>query len=128
MVDRGGGGKIVFISSCHVHTPYTRSIAYNAGKGGLNLMAFTIAAELYPHRINVNVIEPGWIDTPGEREAFGEEAISRAGAALPWGRLGTPEDIGKAAAFLASQDADYITGAALRVDGGIWLQHAHESA
>jgi glucose 1-dehydrogenase len=128
MVDQGSGGKIVFISSCHVHTPYARSIAYNAGKGGLNLMAFTIAAELYPHRINVNVIEPGWIDTPGEREAFGEEAISRAGAALPWGRLGTPEDIGKAAAFLASQDADYITGAALRVDGGIWLQHAHESA
>jgi glucose 1-dehydrogenase len=126
MVERRAGGKIVFISSCHVHTPYARSIAYNAGKGGLNLMAFTIAAELYPHRINVNVIEPGWIDTPGEHEAFGDEAINRAGVALPWGRLGTPEDIGKAATFLASQDADYITGAALRVDGGIWLQHAHE--
>jgi glucose 1-dehydrogenase len=126
MVERKSGGKIIFISSCHVHTPYARSIAYNAGKGGLNLMAFTIAAELYPHRINVNVIEPGWIDTPGEHEAFGDEALSKAGAALPWGRLGTPEDIGKAAAFLASDDADYITGAALRVDGGIWLQHAHE--
>jgi glucose 1-dehydrogenase len=126
MVERGNGGKIVFISSCHVHTPYARSVAYNAGKGGLNLMAFTIAAELSRYRINVNVIEPGWIDTPGEHEAFGDETISRAGAALPWGRLGTPEDIGKVAAFLASQDADYITGAALRVDGGIWLQHAHE--
>jgi glucose 1-dehydrogenase len=126
MVKRGLGGKIIFISSCHVHTPYARSVAYNAGKGGLNLMAFTIAAELYPHRINVNVIEPGWIDTPGEHEAFGDEAIRRAGAALPWGRLGTPEDIGKVAAFLASSEADYITGAALRVDGGIWLQHAHE--
>jgi glucose 1-dehydrogenase len=126
MVERGGGGKIIFISSCHVHTPYARSIAYNAGKGGLNLMAFTIAAELFRHRINVNVIEPGWIDTPGEHEAFGDEAIAKAGAALPWGRLGTPEDIGKSAAFLASDDADYITGAALRVDGGIWLQHAQE--
>jgi glucose 1-dehydrogenase len=69
MVDRGGGGKIVFISSCHVKTPYARSVAYNAGKGGLNLMAFTIAAELCRHRINVNVIEPGWIDTPGEHES-----------------------------------------------------------
>jgi glucose 1-dehydrogenase len=126
MVERRRGGKIIFISSCHVHTPYARSIAYNAGKGGLNLMAFTIAAELYPHRINVNVIEPGWIDTPGEHEAFGEEVLAKAGAALPWGRLGTPEDIGKSAVFLASDDADYITGATLRVDGGIWLQHAHE--
>jgi len=126
MVGRGCGGKIIFISSCHVHTPYARSVAYNAGKGGLNLMAFTIAAELYPHRINVNVIEPGWIDTPGEHEMFSDDVLLRAGSALPWGRLGTPEDIGKVAAFLASDDADYITGATLRVDGGIWLQHAHE--
>jgi glucose 1-dehydrogenase len=126
MVERGGGGKIVFISSCHVHTPYARSVAYNSAKGGLNLMAMTIAGELTPHRINVNVIEPGWIDTPGEHEVFTDEAMARAGAALPWGRLGTPEDIGKTAAFLASDQADYITGAILRVDGGIWLQHARE--
>ena len=126
MVERGCRGKIIFISSCHVHIPYARSVAYNAGKGGLNQMAFTIAAELYPHRINVNVIEPGWIDTPGEHEAFGDEVMTRTGSSLPWGRFGTPEDIGKAAVFLASDDADYITGAALRVDGGILLQHAHE--
>jgi glucose 1-dehydrogenase len=126
MVERRGGGKIVFISSGHAHTPYAGSIAYNAGKGGLNQLAFTIAAELYPHRINVNVIEPGWIDTPGEHEAFGDEFLSKAGQALPWGRFGMPEDIGKAVVFLVSDDAEYITGAALRVDGGIWLQHAHE--
>jgi len=126
MVKRGGGGKIIFISSCHVHIPYARSAAYNAAKGGLNQMAFTIAAELYAHRINVNVIEPGWIDTPGEHEVFGDDLMAKAGPALPWGRFGTPEDIGKAAVFLASDDADYITGAALRVDGGILLQHAHE--
>jgi glucose 1-dehydrogenase len=126
MVKRGAGGKIIFISSCHVHIPYARSAAYNAGKAGLNQLAFTIAAELYPHRINVNVIEPGWIDTPGEHEAFGDNLMAKAGPALPWGRFGTPEDIGKAAVFLASDDADYITGAALRVDGGILLQHAHE--
>src|SRR5262245_27384319 len=126
MVARGGGGKIVFISSCHVHIPYARSVAYKAAKAGLNHLALTIAGELYPHRINVNVIEPGWIDTPGEHEAFGDETLASAGKALPWGRLGTPEDIGKAAAFLASDDADYITGATLRVDGGILLQHARE--
>jgi glucose 1-dehydrogenase len=126
MVERGRGGKIVFISSCHVHIPYARSAPYNAAKAGLNHLALTIAGELYPHRINVNVIEPGWIDTPGEHEAFSEEALATAGKTLPWGRLGKPEDIGKAAAFLASDDADYITGATLRVDGGILLQHARE--
>jgi glucose 1-dehydrogenase len=126
MVERGGGGKIVFISSGHAHTPYVRSVAYNAGKAGLNQMAFTIAAELYRYRINVNVIEPGWIDTPGEHEAFSDQFLTEAGLSLPWGRLGTPADIGKAAVFLVSDDADYITGTALAVDGGIWLQHARE--
>jgi glucose 1-dehydrogenase len=118
MVGRGGGGKIVFISSVHANIPYTRSVAYTAGKAGLTHMAFTIAAELLPHRINVNVIEPGWIDTPGERRTFSAETIAEEGAKLPWGRLGTPNDIGKAAASLCSEDADYITGTVLVVDGG----------
>jgi len=126
MVKRGSGGKIIFVSSVHALIPYAGSVAYNAGKSGLNHMAFTIAGELSRYRINVNVIEPGWIDTPGEHEVFGDAVMAQAGAALPWGRLGTPADIGKAAAFLASDDADYITGMALRVDGGTWLQHAHE--
>jgi glucose 1-dehydrogenase len=122
MVDRGGGGKIVFISSVHAGIPFARSVAYNAAKAGLNNMAFTIANELARHRINVNCIEPGWIDTPGERVPFSEEELQKAGPTLPWGRLGTPADIGRAAAFLASDEADYITGAALRVDGGIWFK------
>lgn len=124
MVARGGGGKIVFISSVHAQTAYSRSVAYNAAKAGLNHMARTIAAELAQHRINVNLIEPGWIDTPGEHEAFGSEAIREAGPTLPWGRLGTPEDIGRAAVFLASDDAEYVTGAALLVDGGLLLRDA----
>lgn len=124
MVQRGGAGKIIFISSVHARIPYARSVAYNAGKSGLINMAYTIAAELLPHRINVNVIEPGWIDTPGEHETFGDEKIREAGPKLPWGRLGTPEDIGKAAVFLASDDADYITGTSLLVDGGFWLRGA----
>jgi glucose 1-dehydrogenase len=124
MVEGGGGGKIVFISSVHAEIPYARSVAYNAGKSGLNQLALTIAAELARHRINVNVIEPGWIDTPGEHETFGSDAIRHAAPSLPWGRLGTPEDIGKAAVFLSSGDADYITGAILLVDGGFCLRGA----
>jgi glucose 1-dehydrogenase len=124
MVERGGGGKIVFISSVHARIPFTRSVAYNAGKIGLTHMARTIAAELVSHRINVNVIEPGWIDTPGEHATFGSELINSAGKSLPWGRMGTPEDIGRAAVFLASSDADYITGTELVVDGGLCLRGA----
>ncbi|MFO0871351.1 MAG: SDR family oxidoreductase [Pirellulales bacterium] len=124
MVARGTGGKIIFISSVQSRIPYVRSAAYNAAKAGLNHLAFTIAAELVRHRINVNVIEPGWIDTPGEHETFGTDYIAQAAPTLPWGRLGTPEDIGRAAAFLASADADYITGTSLLVDGGFWLRGA----
>jgi glucose 1-dehydrogenase len=126
MAERGRGGKIVFISSVHARIPFARSVAYNAAKAGLNHLALTAAAELLRHRINVNVIEPGWIDTPGEHETFGSEALGKAGAALPWGRMGKPEDIGKAAAFLCSDDADYITGTTLLVDGGLWLKAASE--
>ena len=118
MAKRGKGGKMVFISSVHASIPLQNAIAYNAAKAGLNHMALSIARELVPHKINVNVIEPGWIDTPGEHETFGAEALAEGGRALPWKRLGTPADIGSAAAFLASSDADYITGTITRVDGG----------
>lgn len=124
MVARGGRGKIVFVSSVHARIPFARSVAYNAAKIGLTHMARTIAAELLPHRINVNVIEPGWIDTPGEHATFGSEAIASAGPSLPWGRLGSPDDIGRASVFLCSDDADYITGTELVVDGGLCLRGA----
>jgi glucose 1-dehydrogenase len=127
MVERGGGGKILFISSVHARRPYARSVAYNAAKSGLNHMAFTIAAELIRHHINVNVIEPGWIDTPGEHETFGDAMIAEEGPKLPWGRLGTSSDIGRAAVFLCSDDADYITGTSLVVDGGFCLRDSISS-
>lgn len=118
LVKRGKGGKILFISSVHGQRPYARAIAYNAAKAGLDHLARTLAVELLPHRINVNVIAPGWIDTPGEHETFGKEVIATSAAKMPWGRLGTPQDIGNAAAFLCSAEADYITGVVLPVDGG----------
>jgi glucose 1-dehydrogenase len=124
MVARGGGGKIVFISSVHNRIPFIKSVAYNAAKHGLVHMAATIAAELAPYRINVNVIEPGWIDTPGEHETFGDGMIREEGPKLPWGRIGIPADIGKACVYLASDDADYVTGASLLVDGGFALRAA----
>lgn len=111
-------GKIVIIGSILEELPMLNSAAYNMAKAAVNHLAHTMAAELTSVHINVNVVNPGWIDTPGERQHYTEEAIAAAGARLPWGRLGLPEDIGKAVAFFASDDADYITGATLRVDGG----------
>ncbi len=122
MVDRNARGKILFISSIHAQMHFANSIAYGAAKAGLNHMALTIATELSQHRINVNVIEPGWIDTPGERKSFGEKAILEEEKNLPWGRMGTSQDIGRAAVFLASDEADYITGVVLPVDGGFRLK------
>lgn len=122
MVARGGGGKIIFISSVTAEMPFARNGIYGAAKSALNYLAGNIAVELNQHRINVNVIEPGWIDTPGERETFSAEVIAEQAGKLPWGRMGTPEDIGRAVAFLASEEADYITGVVLPVDGGFRLK------
>lgn len=118
MVDRGGGGKIIFISSVHAELPFARAAPYGAAKAALNHLTRTISVELIDHRINVNAIEPGWIDTPGERAAFDEATIQEEARKMPWGRMGAPKDIGGAAAFLASDDADYVTGTVLVVDGG----------
>ena len=122
MVKQGDGGSILFISSVLSFIPLPTSLSYNAAKAGMNHMSATMARELTEHRIRVNVIEPGWIDTPGERQYASDTEISEGAKRLPWGRLGTTDDIGRAATFLCSDSADYITGAVLRVDGGFWLE------
>jgi glucose 1-dehydrogenase len=118
LVRQGRGGKIVIISSLHAELGFPNSAAYNMAKAAVNHLCRTMAAELAQHHINVNAINPGWIDTPGERRFASEEQLRAGGRRIPWGRLGTPDDIAAAAAFLASDDADYITGTTLRVDGG----------
>ena len=118
MIRQGNGGKIVVIGSLLQEIPFPTSAAYNMSKAAVNHFAHTLAAEVADQRINVNVINPGWINTPGERKFYTEAEIQEAGTAIPWGRIGAPEDIAAAAAFLASEDADYITGTSLTVDGG----------
>jgi glucose 1-dehydrogenase len=117
MVKRGDGGKIVVVSSVHAEHPFGGSTAYNMAKSAIDAMALTMASELAPHRINVNVLHPGWIDTPGERRYATEEQLREEGKRIPWGRLGTPLEMGRCVAFLASDDAEYVTGAILRADG-----------
>ena len=122
MVKQGEGGAILFISSVLAEIPFSTSLPYNAAKAGINQMSATIANELADHRIRSNVIAPGYTDTPGERQYATEAQIREAATALPWKRLGTPEDIAHAATFLCSDAADYITGTVLSVDGGYWLK------
>lgn len=121
MVRQGQGGKIIIISSVHEEIAVPNSAAYNMAKAAINHLCRTMAAELASQRINVNVINPGWIDTPGERAFASEDELRAGGRRIPWGRMGTPDDIAGTVAFLAGADADYITGAMLRVDGGFKL-------
>jgi glucose 1-dehydrogenase len=121
MAERGGGGAITIVSSPHAVIPVPTAMAYNMAKAAIDHMARTAAIELAEHRIRVNVVHPGWIDTPGERKFFSEDQLSEGAKNLPLGRLGTPEEIGRAICFTLSEDAAYMTGSTLLVDGGVSL-------
>jgi glucose 1-dehydrogenase len=121
MVSQGGGGSIVIVSSPHAVVAVPRSMAYNMAKAAIDHMARTAAIELVEQRIRVNIVHPGWIDTPGERKFFSEQEIRESGAKLPWKRLGTPDEIARGIVFLSDPESDYITGSTLSIDGGITL-------
>jgi glucose 1-dehydrogenase len=121
LIKQGQGGNLVLIGSPHAQEAFPNSLPYNMAKAAVEQMARTAAVELFPHRIRVNVVRPGWTDTPGERKFFSEETLRRAGAALPWGRLARPEEIARAVLFLVDPASEYITGSTLSVDGGITL-------
>ncbi len=114
-------GSITMISSVHAAMPFPNSTAYNGAKAAINHMARTWAAELAQHRVRVNIVEPGWTDTPGERTFYTEEQLREEGSKLPLGRLGRPEEIAAAVRFLVSDESAYVTGSCLRVDGGVVL-------
>jgi glucose 1-dehydrogenase len=123
MVKQGHGGKLIFVSSVHEDIPFANSAAYCASKGGMRMLMRTLALELAPHRINCNNIAPGAIVTPINKKLV-SDAVERTNAIgeIPWGRLGLPEDVAAVAAFLASGDADYVTGSTYYVDGGMTQQ------
>ena len=115
-------GKILCISSVHEVIPWAGHVNYAASKGGVKLFMQSLAQELAPHRIRVNSIAPGAIRTPINRAAWETpEALASLLKLIPYGRIGLPEDIGKAAVWLASDDADYIHGQTIFVDGGMTL-------
>lgn len=121
---KGKGGKIINISSVasgQAGIGGARIAHYVASKGGVAALTEALAVELSPYKINVNAIGPGFIDTDMTKELISDPKARQALLArIPWGRFGKPADIGAVAAFLASDEADYITGALIFVDGG-WL-------
>jgi glucose 1-dehydrogenase len=115
-------GKIICMSSVHQRIPWAGHVNYAASKGGIMLMMQSIAQEVAPLRIRVNSIAPGAIRTPINTAAWSTPEAYRALTTLiPYGRIGEPEDIGRTAVWLASDAADYVTGATIFVDGGMTL-------
>jgi glucose 1-dehydrogenase len=115
-------GKIVCISSVHDVIPWAGRVNYAASKGGVMLMMKSIAQEVAPHRIRVNSVSPGAIRTAINRPSWETEGEYRKLMRLiPYQRIGEPEDVARAVVWLASDAADYVTGATLYVDGGMTL-------
>jgi glucose 1-dehydrogenase len=121
-------GKIICISSVHEVIPWAGHSNYAASKGGIMLLMKSIAQEVASLKIRVNSICPGAIRTPLNQSAW-ETAAAYAGlmALVPYRRIGEPEEVGSLAALLASDLADYITGASIYVDGGMMLYPGFES-
>ncbi|SHI71769.1 glucose 1-dehydrogenase [Roseomonas rosea] len=115
-------GAIVCMSSVHELIPWAGRVNYAATKGGIRMMMQTLAQEVAAERIRVNAVAPGAIRTPINEEAWGtEEALRKLLRLIPYGRIGEPEDVARAVTWLASDEADYVTGTTLFVDGGMSL-------
>ena len=122
MIEQGRGGKIINLSSINETVPLAGEVPYCASKGGVMMLTRAAALELAPHGINVNALGPAAIDTPLMEEVLSvpeiKDGILRQ---IPFGRFGKPEDVAKAATFLASELSDWVTGHTLYVDGGMHL-------
>src|SRR5947209_12924837 len=121
MIRQGQGGAVVIVSSPHSNIAFPNCMAYNMAKAAQDQMGRTAAVELLPHKIRVNVVHPGWTDTPGERKHFSEDDLRKAGPTLPVGRLATSEEIARGVLFLLDPAAEYINGITLKIDGGLSL-------
>jgi glucose 1-dehydrogenase len=116
----GGNGKIINITSVHEAIPSPGNGAYGAAKGGLKALGRSLALELPPDRINVNNIAPGLIETPlTEQKISDPDKRRQASSNIPWRRPGQPWEVARLAAYLASDDADYVTGQSFTIDGGL---------
>lgn len=115
-------GKIILMSSVHDVIPWAGHVNYAASKGGIMMFMKSISQELAPHKIRVNSVSPGAIKTPINKEVWSDpEKYKDLLQLIPYKRIGTPQDVAKAVAWLASDDSDYVNGETLYIDGGMTL-------
>ena len=115
-------GKIICMSSVHQEIPWAGHVNYASSKGGVAMLMRSLAQEVAPHRIRVNAIAPGAVRTPINTAAWNTPAAyDKLMTLVPYGRIGEPEDIARAAVWLASDESDYVVGTTLFVDGGMTL-------
>ncbi|MEO3780011.1 glucose 1-dehydrogenase [Micromonospora sp. B11E3] len=118
--DQGGRGKIINITSIHQEVARAGGADYDASKGALLEFAKSLALEVAPMHLNVNNIGPGMVLTPFNQEAIDNpKYLEEQVQSIPWKRAAQPEEIGRLAVFLASDDADYVTGSTYFMDGGL---------
>lgn len=118
MIARGGGSIVNLTSSTGAHDAAANTVAYVTSKGGVALLTRAMAIDHAKHNVRVNAVAPGPTDTPMLREAMSPEQLAAFAATFPMGRLGRPEELARAILFLASDEASFVTGAILAVDGG----------
>jgi glucose 1-dehydrogenase len=125
LMERKAPGKVINISSVHEELPFPHFASYCASKGGLKMLTRNLAIELAPLGITINNIAPGAIETPINTKLLNDPVkLNELLEKIPLRRLGKPEDVAGMAAFLASSDADYVTGTTFFVDGGLlWNYH-----
>jgi len=123
MVKQGDGGRIINISSVHEDLPMPTNAPYCAAKGGLRMLMRTIAVELAPHKITVNNIGPGAIDTDLDAPTINDPPkFATLLGEIPLGRVGQPSEVARLAVYLASDAAAYVTGSTYFIDGGMMRQ------
>jgi len=121
-------GKILCVSSVHEVIPWAGHVNYAASKGGVMLMMKSLAQEVAEHHIRVNSIAPGAIRTPINMDAWDTpEHYNALMRLIPYKRIGEPEELGRAAVWLASDDSDYVVGTTLFIDGGMTLYPGFET-
>ena len=116
----GGGGKVINVSSVHEDNPNAGGADYDCSKGGIRMLTRTLALEMATLKVNVNGLAPGMVLTPFNQAAIDDpKVLDEQVQSIPWKRAAQPEEIARLAVFLASSDADYVTGATYVMDGGL---------
>jgi NAD(P)-dependent dehydrogenase (short-subunit alcohol dehydrogenase family) len=115
----GPGAALTVIGSLHASLPFPRTLGYNAAHAALTQVVRTLAHEWAGQGVRVNAVVPGWISTRGEADLYGQGYLDSVASRLPMGRMGTADDVAAAVRFLSSDDASYVSGTFLTVDGAL---------